>query len=189
MKLRVLGLAIIGASFFSIPGKAQILNLDFTFTGHGAVDFPGGGGIVTGELFGLRDNATSLPDQVIVFSASTITQPYVFGPSYPSTGDGLTLDNGVVTGGNLYDGVQTTLFLVINGDFGDPGLNEFGNFLTGITSYNNGGMSAVTFSVDSPEPSTWFLFLAGAGGLFLHRRLRSSNKHGSKAIGFSSGGE
>jgi hypothetical protein len=167
---------------FSISSaNAELLNFDFSFVGdpsHSTVN-----GTVTGEIIGLQNNATSAPSDIIITSAPAGLG--LLGLSYDlkangwnlsSTGDTLTVANGVITnadyqatfgGGDFFD----LNFSVVNNGVTVAGLNGLETQGETFTA-NLGGLSGATYTsagLTAPEPSTWALLLGGLSMLALVR--------------------
>ena len=167
-------LALSGALVAPLAAHATTLNFDFSFTGTGPGAAPG---TVTGEIFGLTDNATSSPTDVVIFSAPAFVGPLpstpwdiytVAGHQFGSGGlsDNITVANGVITGTNFgFFGVGDGDTIL---DLGYGGLNVFGTgsgagpLLVGVptdirfTPAAGGGV---------PEPTAWALMITGFFGL------------------------
>jgi hypothetical protein len=180
MNLRALGLGVIFAATFSISANAQLLNFDFKFSSDnsGLGNTPG---TVTGEIFGLQNNTTSAPSEVIITSAPTafataaFTTPIVLRVSTALTveGDFKVSDGSIQSGSFLID----TFYQGSNGtNETDSNItfNEPQNFLRvgSLTTENDLGFAGVTYTlVEAPEPSEYALLLVGGVVLFAGKRF------------------
>jgi hypothetical protein len=153
------------AAMLSVAAPAHAVNLLFSFDNTvGNVN-----GTVSGELFGLTDNATSSATAVELLSYPDVglpTPPVIGFP--PFSQNSLTLVNGDVTGG-VFQWINAGVFLDINVSSAVNGVNELFNTNNGEFVRNLDGLSGVSFSVATPEPSTWALMLVGFVGLAVAR--------------------
>jgi hypothetical protein len=170
MNLKILMVSV--AAMMAVSPAAHAMNFDFSFS-----DNPAEGGTVAGtvygEIFGLTNNATSLPTDVVVyFYPAGITPLPTAAPldinAYAAylgehiNGSGFTVTNGVITGED---------YQIYGGYFDlDSGGNSLvsSNVLTRVQ--NTDGLAGVNFSA-TPLPSTWTMLIAGFVGLgfFAHR--------------------
>jgi hypothetical protein len=180
-------LAATSALVAPLASHAGTLNFDFSFTG--VTPFSPDAGTVTGEIFGLTDNATSAPTDVVIFSAPAALGPLpstpwdiytVAGIQFGDSGlsNNFTVTGGVITATNygvFEPGIGDTIL-----DLGYSGLNVF---------FNNPGTAAViTDKADViftpaastgggvPEPAAWALMITGFFGLggMLRRTRRTA---------------
>jgi hypothetical protein len=167
-------LAAAGALVAPLASHAGTLNFDFSFTGAGPGAEPG---TVTGEIFGLTDNATSSPTDVVIFSAPDFVGPLpstpwdiytVAGHQFGSNGlsDNFTVANGVITGTNFgFFGVGDADTIL---DLGYGGLNVFGTgSSTGplLVGDPTDGRFTPAAGGGVPEPAAWALMITGFFGL------------------------
>jgi hypothetical protein len=169
MNLKILMVSV--AAMMAVSPAAHAMNFDFSFSND-----PAQGnvtGTVYGEIFGLTNNATSLPTDVVVYSyPAGITPLPTAAPldinAYAAylgefiNGTGFTVTNGVITGED---------YQIYGGYFDlDSGGNSLvsSNVLTRVS--NTDGLAGVNFSA-TPLPSTWTMLIAGFVGLcfFAHR--------------------
>lgn len=167
MKLKLLIAGVAAAT--SVASFANAMNFFFSFTND-----PGLGnvaGTVTGEIFGLTDNATSAATSVVIDSVPTALTGL---PSTPFTAAAYAADLGEFIGSNSF---TVTSGAVTNADYqiwgGDFALNVGGAF-NSLSSpdaservQNLDGMGGITFSVASaaPEPAAWTMMVLGIGAL------------------------
>jgi hypothetical protein len=166
-------LALVG--IFSVSAQAQSLNFDFSYQ---ANNYGGEGqatGIVTGEIIGLENNATSVPSDVIITSAPAaldLSTPFDFGTGGNQGTPGLTVNNDVISSsGNLF------IYDVDGISFGLDDTTDLLENNNGTENYpeafNDGGLAAVTFTLEAaPEPSPLMLMLIGGGFFGLWRMWR-----------------
>jgi hypothetical protein len=160
--------AILGtAALMVLCTPAYAVNFDFSF-GNNSVDGGTVAGNVTGEIFGLTNNATSSASNVVVlsypvgvtglpatpFSASD----YAADLGQPLGTNSFTVTNDVITGG---------AFQIYGGNFD---INIGGQYNTlaspdDLTRVQNlEGLGGIAFSA-VPETSTWLMMLLGFAGL------------------------
>ncbi len=188
--MKKLLLIIIGMSAISASAQAQSLNFDFSFAA-------GSGKVVTGEIFGLSNNATVAPTSVVIFSdsgsgsgtrtssGSGLTSDLTLTLHPSNTGsEAITVTNDQITAFNPgapavaqnteeWTSGGTTPSYQLGLDIVD--VNPYGGYF-----YNTPGSkfliqsgSAATFTVASvPEPSSWALALLCVG-LFVYLRRRA----------------
>jgi hypothetical protein len=166
MKTRLrLTLALILVGAFS----AQSVHADdfsFTFTNNtpGDVD-----GTVTGDIYGLVDNANSTPTSIVMTSAPAdlgITTPNTWIPSDSIFGTGyFTVTNGVITASSFgeisYLGLPNYTF--------DASENSVG-VGSNTVQETQGSFDAATFAA-VPEPSPFGLLVVGAATLIGWKRF------------------
>jgi len=77
MNLRILSVAIILVGALSTPGKAQLLNFDFTITSQYYYDYANYYSYtvpetytLTGEIIGLQNNASTAPADILIFNTA-----------------------------------------------------------------------------------------------------------------------
>jgi hypothetical protein len=166
MNLKILMVSV--AAMMAVSPAAHAMNFYFSFSNDPAA---GGtvAGTVTGEIFDLVNNTTSFPTDVIVDSYPAGITPLPNAPfdipGYAAqlhsfvTGDGFTVTNGVITGGD---------YQIYGGNFD---LNIQGQYNTLASSDGNtrvqnlSGLDGLTFSLVTPLPSTWTMLIAGFVGL------------------------
>jgi hypothetical protein len=163
MNLKILMVSV--AAMMAVSPAARAMNFDFSFSNNPA---EGGNvaGTVYGEIFGLTNNATSLPTDVVVYSYPAGITPIPPAPldipDYATAlgefinGNGFTVTNGVITGED---------YQIYGGYFDlDSGGNSLvsSNVLTRVQ--NTDGLAGVTFAA-TPLPSTWTMLIAGFVGL------------------------
>ena len=164
-------IAAAAAALVSAPPAHAGLNFDFSF--NSTTNDPG---TVTGEIFGLTDNATSAATDLVIdsypagFSAPAVPWDVFSSPS-------VSPDNSfTVSGGQITAADSRIEFL------GEFGLNILGglNFLeVGAAEWlNKGGFAGVTYTADppatnTPEPTSIALLLSGLFGLRLIGRRRA----------------
>jgi hypothetical protein len=165
MNLKILMVSV--AAMMAVSPAAHAMNFDFSFTND-----PGQGnvaGTVTGEIFGLANNATSFPTDVVIDSYPAGITPLPDAPfdipDYAAmigkfvTGDGFAVTNGVIIGGDYQ----------IWGGYFDLNIQGQYNSLVssdGATRVQNlSGLDGLTFSLVTPLPSTWTMLIAGFVGL------------------------
>jgi hypothetical protein len=163
MKNYICPLVLILLGFSIVSSQAQLLNFDFSITNTtGATD-----GVITGILYGLQNNASSAPTDIVITSAPTafgITTPFdleqngftVTSPNFTE----LTVTNGVVTQADyqIRNG-NDHLDLNVIGSY-----NEF-ELGTADTANNEGaGFTSVTYTPQvAPEPNVVSLLICGVG--------------------------
>ncbi len=147
MRFHVLPAAFILAAGLTWVSPARAL--DFYFTFDGLVN-GGAGSTVSGEIFGLEDNATSMPTSIVVNSAPFGVLPVTFAPPF---GGGFTVDSGMLTDGSVNtvaspaDGFYQ---LILNHD------NNTFYYETGLDHNNfaSDGLPGVVYTPAAvPEPS------------------------------------
>jgi hypothetical protein len=202
MKTKLVGFAIknllvavtaFAAILTSAPSHASTLSFDFSFTNTLGVT----PGTVTGQIYGLSDNATSAATAVIIDSYPAIlgsvatpfdilSYPLVAGNPNSVVANSFTVAGGQITNVNFYADGQclpsppcgyAPLFLYL-GTGSSPSAYVFGasDPLTGLS---NGAVQAesdfITFT-PTPLPATLPLFATGLGalGLLGWRRKREA---------------
>ena len=167
MRIVLVLLSVTGVLIAPLSAQAA-LNFDFSFTGtDGTVP-----GTVTGEVFGLTDNATSSPTDVVITgypAAITGLLPAPWDlftvPGYEFGENGLedhfTVSGGAVTNaafGEFTAADQTIL------DLGYGGLDVFANGPDVVADRPDAVFTpAPSMSGGVPEPEAWSLMLAGFG--------------------------
>ena len=166
---------------WSLASPAHALDFNFSFSNvTGNAD-----GTVTGEIFGLTNNATSAASDIVIDSAPAgWVLPAIPFSVFSHAGDwsggyidenSFTVSNGVLTDAN---------FQIYGGYFDlnyDNTYNEFGDLrvITGVVPptgpyiQNTDGFGGVTYTA-VPEPSTWAMMGLGFASLGLagYRRRR-----------------
>jgi hypothetical protein len=155
--------------------QAGRLNFDFSFTGTFGNQI---GGTVTGEIFGLTDNATGPASAVDIYS---VPGSVVYGETLPF--NTMTAENGTVNSNSftVVNGEITVADFSAGVDLPFPGadwllqLENIPNSFYDMGSREVGGNEALlvktftaTFTPDvatTPLPSTWFLLLSGFVGI------------------------
>ena len=169
MNIRPLLLALLLSSASLTSAEAQLLNFDFTFSGIAGMSNIGGG-IVSGKIIGLENNATSIPSDIIITSAPAgldITSPLPYSLAAhgwnlagDSEGASITVSEGMITSGTDYEAN-----LLAQGDFFSLDVPSPNGPLNGFeydSKYvaNTGGFGGVIYSpASTPEPSSWLLSL------------------------------
>ena len=184
--MKTVGLGVVCAIALVAAQAAHaspLLNFTFSFTD--TTDAPGnGGGTVTGEVFGLTNNATGAASDVVITSYPALynglipSAPFDIGAAGSYGSNTFTVANGVITSSVLtvFDplagGTDVSLQLDTSGDGGFPGLLSYNAMMTGYqtnTQYN----STVTYQVaDAPEPGSLALLGSGLVALLTLRRRR-----------------
>jgi hypothetical protein len=132
-------------AFTCAQAHAQTLDFDFTVNlSSGSNPNP-----VTGEIFGLQNNATSLPTSV-TFGEYNLTD-------VSSSGEGLTVTNDSITSGDIEARFTGTPYLYLQLEEGQ--LTYAVNDEGGSYPFNFSQTALVASS--APEPKTWALLLAG----------------------------
>jgi len=159
------------------------LNFDFSFTG--PLDQGGGTGTVTGEIFGLTDNATSAPTDVVIdsYPAAIGGLPpapwdlyaipgFIFGENgTPLLANHFTVTNGVITDAlfGLFAPPDTPVL-----DLGYGGVDAFLGPHNAVVI----GPSTAIFTLDRsdavPEPEAWALMICGLFGVGAVLRRRAA---------------
>jgi hypothetical protein len=161
---------ILGIAFFLSAQLAQALDFDFTFAGTTEADAPG---TVSGEIFGLTDNTTSLPTNVkVTVDTQGFSTPFSFAPYAGDDGPGFTVTAGVITSAvaGFTDSTSTRLITF------DDEENYYGTYTQSTFTANDLGFAGVTYTPDFndiPEVSTWAMLFLGlcAVGFFVPRKL------------------
>jgi len=182
MKKTILSLAI-ATGLISFAGTAKSENfLNFNFYSYGTY------GSMTGEIFGLTDNSTSMASYVELFTLNgvtvNITLPHVNDSNYYQI---FTVNNGVITAANYNAALfrsgtplSGSIFTAANLTLGSANSAYLNVPISGDQSknlyyQNNNGFSAVTYSAATvPEPSIYALFGIGAIGLLLVMRRKNT---------------
>ena len=166
--------AVAAALVASGPAHAG-LDFNFSFTGD-ATGFVLG--TVTGEIFGLTDDATSVPTDLVITSAPAglgmPAFPYDLSnaPGLHFSGDTFTVSGGAITATDFSEiSLTDRVALELDEGTGDNILEG----PTADTTANAGGFTGVTYTSadtsDVPEPATAALLLSGLFGLrWLRRR-------------------
>jgi PEP-CTERM motif len=143
---------------------AGTLSFDFSFSNNGEFSFPSVDGEVTGEIIGLTNNATSAASRVYILS-----YPSGLGSSPPTpfnaTGlpvfyNSFTVVDGVITGAAFFANAGSLAVGLLAAN-----TNNFFRTSPSLITWNNEGLSGVTFTAVIPEPSTWAMMLLGFAGL------------------------
>jgi hypothetical protein len=159
--------------------RAQQLDFQFTFVGDNTSD-DSPAETVTGTLYGLDDNSTSLPTSVEITSAPSdipVSIPYIFSAAAiaAESGTGFTVTNGVITDAVLYiqDGTGPGVpALSLNDGLNLFGTSDGGNGYMTYT-YNDDGFGGATYAQAVPEPGLGWLLLLGAGAIWSVKRFQS----------------
>jgi hypothetical protein len=162
---------LVAAGLATALTSSQAQALDFSFSFFGTIGTTTG--TVSGEIFGLANNATSAATDLVIDSLPPsfgFATPYDMFPTTPAA-NFFTVSNGVIIDGQF-------------GAFDPTHTFEFGlNFATqnvvkdpaGATTYNNLGFAGATYSaVAVREPVSWALLISGIAGLRLLRRRRET---------------
>ena len=174
MKLAIASLAAATAC----ATAAHAVTFNFTFTSDG--DGPGNplGGVVTGQIFDLTDNAWSSASKVVIDSYTpTVTglpgTPFLVSDYAALIGKAITQNEFLVINRQIVWGVYqiTGGYFDMNVSAGGYGYNSMVSPDAQSRVQNLGGLSGITFSA-VPEPATWALMLMGVGlaGVMLRRR-------------------
>lgn len=177
---------------------AMAVDINFTFSDGATTQFFSRthvAGTVTGTLYGLVDNATSLPTSFAI-TASPDGLNFAEGSfsvfnSADSTG--FTLTNGLITGANFFanfdDSANVRQQLRLNCTSSvacggtAAGLNSLINNFTALSKgtgnqlgFPGATYSAVTATSAVPEPATWGMMILGfsAMGLMMRRRQKEA---------------
>jgi hypothetical protein len=164
---------------FSASAYAQVLlNFQFSFISNPTYTTPGANGVVTGELVGLTNNATSLPKDVIIDSARMpflIASPVDLNSTGAGSTTGFTVPDGVITGGAI--GLNNGTYQVdLNYEFNSLILFPIGGgggFDRASLSTNDGFDGATYTDISAPEPSTWAMLVGGLVVLGVYHRPRA----------------
>ena len=167
-------LSLVALFFSGILLRAQLINFDFTFTDNNPQPYSYEvDGTVTGEIIGLQNNATSLPEEVIITSAPAglkIQTPLTL-VSGGSTSGAITVSNDEVTGSTyVFNGAY---LFAIGFTYEEP--TQLGNYYTtdAYTLSRTGEEYIYAGLTNAPEPSTCAtLLLGGLGLLAFFPRLR-----------------
>jgi PEP-CTERM motif len=112
-------------------------------------------GTVTGEVIGLQNNVYSTPQSIIITSdPDGIATPFTFYTLSPGT---FFVNNGIVTYGEV-GAVSGNYFLTL-----DNLSNYLGNYNYTNYTQNSEFFAGVTYTLQTPEPSTWTLLLSSLG--------------------------
>jgi len=151
------------------------LIFDFSFT-----NSSNGGGIVTGEILGLLDNATGAATSVRVLTNSLGFGIGEYG-SYPSLNT-FTVDSGVLISFDFLSfGVNNSFTSPLDGSIRLTFTPSFPSGIAGLgvdgssvihASFFNSGFAVVQRSV--PEPSSIILLSLGIAGLLVSRHRKQS---------------
>jgi hypothetical protein len=195
MKTKLLGLLAVIALIGLLPSRGHALTFDFSFTG--GCNVAGSPCTVTGEIDGLKNNATSAATAVIIDTVSSpaftvLSLPFntICGSSACSvTPNTFTVTAGAITAESFF--ASSTGFTSTPPFLGEWSLS-LGGLETGIMSFSNGttilgnsqvfqdnvvasGASFTQVQVGGvPESSTWAMMLLGFAGLgFIAYRRKS----------------
>ena len=181
--------ALVAVSLLATMGSASAL--DFTFSSVGSLHSGGVNASMTGEIFGLSDNATGNPASVEVFTVNGVTVNTIFQNTGSAYYENFTVTNGQITAANygnaivgaglppnqqLIPGTPYSFEELTLGYAGqnhasfDPGI---GSPTAPLVYVNNTGFSATTYTLAAvPEPENYAMLLAGLGlvGAAIKRR-------------------
>jgi len=176
--------AVASALLFAQPAKASpIFDFSFVVTGGSA-----GSGVVTGEILGLTNNATSAATDVVITSMPGRAPGYVpalpidvFATLSDLEHNSFTVSDGEITSGAFIaffgPGGQDRLQLEPGtGDLGFPGSVSFQDPENLMNSWSalDSGPSPVSYSaVQTPEPSSLVVVGMALSGLTMVRCRRS----------------
>ena len=167
--------AIFGALLLvaATPGRASLLNFDFSFAG--APSFPG---TVTGEIDGLTNNATSSANAVYIDSSSS-TAPFSlpFNTIEDAFSNTFTVTNGQITDLKYFAESITIGYLISLNDQNRE-INALIVMSPPGTIANAGGPAGLVLT-PAPEPSAALLLLTALAGLLLFRPWASRSRHQS----------
>ena len=166
------------AAVLACATVAHADNFHFTFGSDG--DGPGNalGGVITGQILGLTDNAWSAASAVLIDSYTpNVTglpgTPFLISDYAASLGFVITQNFFLEINGQIVDGVYQ-----INGGYFDLNVQAGGYGYNSMVSpdaqtrvQNLGGLGGVSFSA-APEPATWAMMLVGFGALGAALRSR-----------------
>ena len=153
---------------------------DFHFKFFSDGDGPGNplGGMVTGEIFGLTDDAWSSASSVVIDGYTpSITglpgTPFLVSDYAAILGKSVTQNQFLVIGHELVWGVYqiTGGWFDLNVSAGGYGYNSLVSPDAQSRVQNRDGLGGITFSA-APEPATWAMMLVGFGALGLALRSR-----------------
>ncbi len=176
MKLMLASLAVATAC----ATAAHADDFHFTFTSDG--DGPGNplGGVITGEIFGLDNNAWSSATAVQIDSYSpTVTglpgTPFLISDYAASLGFMITQNIFLVIDDQIVDGVYQISggYFDLNVQAGGYGYNSLVSPDAQSRVQNLQGLDGLSFSA-APEPATWAMMLVGFGALGAALRSRRS---------------
>ncbi len=174
-------LKLVLASAAAVLACATLAHADdfhFTFTSDG--DGPGNplGGVVTGEIFGLDNNAWSSASAVQIDSYTpTVTglpgTPFLISDYAASLGFAITQNAFLVLDHQLVDGVYQISggYFDLNVQAGGFGYNSMVSPDAQSRVQNRQGLDGLSFSA-APEPATWAMMLVGFGALGMVLRSR-----------------
>ena len=156
---------LVGLASLTLTGGAQAAPLNFLFSITGGTSNPG---TVTGEIFGLQNNATGAATDVQVFTATGITAPSPiidFGAA-STGGDSFTVANGVLT---------NDMYGENNGNY-SLFLNDSANLFTKVSGStnigNSSGFAGATYTAAPvPEPVSMSALGLSAMALLGRRRI------------------
>ncbi|HWF00968.1 MAG TPA: PEP-CTERM sorting domain-containing protein [Caulobacteraceae bacterium] len=180
-----------GAICAALSSAAYADNFFFSFTSDGS--FGNVDGTVTGQIFGLTDNATSAASDVEIYSYPAGLN-YLPGPSFSiaaydaELGKAITVNSFTVT-----DGQITGAAFQLTGGWFDLNVDVGGTYYTALTApdgtpqQNVGGqvgntettnLGGITFTA-APEPAAWAIMLTGMFGVgaVLRRRRAAALAH------------
>ena len=181
MPIQSLKVAIMLASLVALISPVRAL--DFYFTFDGLVTGGPGSGTVSGEIFGLQDNATSQPTSIVVTSAPFGVLPVTFDSPFIGT---FTVNSGMLTDGsmNAQDDPGDSSFYQLILSNSDNTFYYDTPFLDHYNISNNGGFAGVTYTPAAvPEPSNYGLLICTAVGLLVGgRRLLRKREIRSRAM-------
>jgi hypothetical protein len=167
MKLKLLIAGVAVAT--SVASFANATNFFFSFTNN-----PGLGnvaGTVSGEIFGLTNNATSAATSVVVDSVPSGLDGL---PATPFTAAAYASQLGEFISSNSFtvvnDVVTAADYQIWGGDFelnAGGALNSLSSPDASMRVQNLDGLGGITFSVASaaPEPAAWAMMVLGIGAI------------------------
>ena len=162
--------------------------LNFYFNANTGVSGSGGSGLsMSGLIYGLSDNATSIPTSVDLYTINGVTVNTTFA-NISGAFQTFTVSNGSITAANynltrLVDGDQPipgTPYRMQGLKLGYAGQNAANFFVADGFDYsltlvytNNTGFGAITYTSAIPEPANYGALLgAGSLGLLLFSRRK-----------------
>jgi hypothetical protein len=187
--MKKLLIAVMAVAAMTASAQAGTLNFDFSFTATFGTQI---GGTVTGEIFGLTDNATGPASAVDIYS---VPGSVVYGETLPFNAmtvgtvnsNSFTVVSGGITVADFSAGVDLPfpgadwllqLENIPNG-FYDMASREVGENGLLVETFT------ATFTPDAattPLPSTWFLLLSGFVGLGCIAYCRANKNAATVAV-------